>query len=408
MKKTKKRLAIILGIGIPVCVLVGAIVFVFFFGIPTFTKKPVYVTVDNSYRNNRNGYGVDVAGGDGTLFFTSYNRSPFNHGIYQINGNAARRVYREGFSILNPSIPFAPYVYRGKIIDTKNGKICSLNFSNGKFEPFLNPPLKDNEKLKEVFTSGGVLYYTDKSNNIYHYIDDNTIDIVASKKLCGKNYVYDDFCGNTMYYIDKNTSQKTVPNDYEEDEFFDCGIRKIYEYDLSERKTKRCIDFSCLDDVLPKKNCALEDYFVAENQVYLIVNKLEDLEDHYSKKVIEEDSMLQDIGYAENMMIYRYDINTKKLKKLEEFGDSSIDINGYGSNVFIKVTKENNYGYYGELVERLYSFSKDSDEPKLFATKGGDSINDMYIFDEEWLYYTTPSNRLYRIHPDGSDNECVF
>lgn len=225
------------------------------------------------------------------------------------------------------------------------------------------------------------------------------MDIAASKESCGKTYVLLDVCDNTMYYcLDDEKTPKSLSND--------CNIRRIYEYDLIERKLKRCIDFSCLDDELPQNNCTLDDFFVAENQVYLIVKKLESLEDHYSKEVIEYDSMLQDIGYAEKMIIYRYDISTGKLKKLADFDDAAIYINGYGSNVYIKVVTENNYAYYAELEDKLYSFSADSDRPLLLPAEN--SISDLYIFDEEWLYYTTPGNKLYKIHPDGSDNECVF
>lgn len=404
MKSTKKRIPIILGIGIPI-ILICTIVFVIFFNFLKSTNKHIEVTVDNSYRNNNFSYGAEVTGGDGTLFFMSYNRSPFSHGIYQINGNIKRRVYHEEFSI-TPNVPFAPYVFQGKLIDAQGGKICSLNLSNGEFEPLLNPPLKDKEEVEEVLTSGGELYYRVSSDNIYHYIDDKIIDIAASEELCGKNYVPYDFCGNTMYYyIDDNESKKIIPNDYNA-ELYDCGIRKIYTYDLTERKTMQCIDFSCLDDEISKKNYALDDFFIAENQVYLIVKKLENLEDHYPKKVIAYDSMLQEIGYAEKMIIYRYDISTDKLKKLADFDDSSIYINGYGSNVYIKVVTEYNYGYYGELVDKLYSFSIDSDQAKLLPAEK--YIQDLYIFDEEWLYYTTQNNDLYRIHPDGSNNEYVF
>lgn len=404
MKSTKKRIPIILGICIPI-ILIFFVVFVIVFGFPMPTRKHIAVTVDNSYRNYYIGYGADVTGGDGTLFFRSYNRSPFRNGIYQIDSNIARRVYREGFS-LTPSVPFTPYVFNGKLIDVKDGKICSLNFLNGELEPFLNPPLKDKEYVEEVFTSGGELYYADSSQNIYHYIDDKTMDIVASREMCGNNYITCDVCDNTMYYyFDDNKSSKSVPNDYN-GELYDCNIRKIYEYDLSERKQKQCIDFSCIDDELPQKNCALDNFYVAEKQVYLIVKKLERIDDHYSKEVIEYDSMLQDIGYAEKMIIYRYDISTGKLKKLADFDDAAIHINGYGSNVYMKVVTENNYGHYAELVNKIYSFSADSDQPILLPAEK--SIDELYIFDEEWLYYTTPSNKLYRIHPDGSNNECVF
>ena len=106
------------------------------------------------------------------------------------------------------------------------------------------------------------------------------------------------------------------------------------------------------------------------------------------------------------MIIYRYDISTGKLKKLADFDDAAIHINGYGSNVYMKVVTENNYGHYAEIVNKIYSFSVDSDQPILLPAEK--SIDELYIFDEEWLYYTTPSNKLYRIHPDGSNNECVF
>lgn len=165
MKSGKKRIPIILGIGIPIIV-IGAIIFVIIFRFTLLTSKHIEVTVDNSYRNYNVTCDADVTGGDGTLFFKSHNRSPFSNGIYQIDGSIARRVYREGFSI-TPSVPFAPYVFKGKLIDAQDGKICSLNFSNGEFEPFLNPPVKDRGDVEDVFTSGGELYCVDGSKNIY-------------------------------------------------------------------------------------------------------------------------------------------------------------------------------------------------------------------------------------------------
>ena len=92
--------------------------------------------------------------------------------------------------------------------------------------------------------------------------------------------------------------------------------------------------------------------------------------------------MLQDIGYAEKMIIYRYDISTGKLKKIADFDDAAIHINGYGSNVYMKVVTENNYGHYAELVNKIYSFSADSDQPILLPAEK--SIDELYIFDEEW------------------------
>ena len=421
MKSGKKSKRIIIIISIAV-LLIGAAVCFCISGFPRPSLKKISTSVDNSYRNDvRNEYNANAVGGDNKLFFEAYNHFLFS-GIYQIDSGLTRRIYTAELSF-TPYIPFSPYVYRGRMIDVDNGAICSLNYLNGKFEPFLDPPMKDGEKPSSVFVTGGELYYytsTDDDDDIirsdiYHYVDDKTIDLAASKELFGENYYPEDFCGDIMYYsLERDFSEygyenkKFVPNDFEAD-FYDCGIRKLYKYNLKERKTESRIDFSCLDKELPKKNCALFDFFVTDNKVYLFVEKLEKLEDHYPKKIIEHDAMLQDIGHASKTLIYRYDIKTDKLEKLMDIDDCSLTINGYGDKVYVNVTTESYYGEYGEIVQlkdELYAFSDDSDKPTaLHDAKDADKL---YIFDEEWLYYSTGANKLYRIHPDGSNNECIF
>lgn len=394
---------------------------------PKPSGKQISVSVDNSYRNYTRNLWEDAAGGEDKIYFCAYNRFFFSDGIYQIDSSLTRRVYRAPISITSPYIPFSSYCYRGKLVTVQDGAICCLNMGNGRFEPFLDPPMKDGETLSDLFTAGGELYYTtvvttvDEETNddliydvvplgedtytIYHYVDDDTVDIAASETLCGEGFFPYDYCGGKMYYFSEGLdSEKPVPNDFHAD-LYDIGQRRLYEYDLATRKTTRCFDFSCLDNALPDRSCALDDLLVAGDQVYLIVKKLECLEDHYSPEIIEHDAMLQDIGYAEKMLIFRYDIRSDSLEKLMEIDDCNLTVNGCGDTVYMKTVSEDYSGSAGTLVDRLYAFRADSVEPAVLHT--GKSIKSLYIFDEEWLYYSTDDSHLYRIRPDDNKNELV-
>ena len=191
MKSGRKSKRIIIIISIAV-LLIGAAVCFCISGFPRPSLKKISTSVDNSYRNDvRNEYNANAVGGDNKLFFEAYNHFLFS-GIYQIDSGLTRRIYTAELSF-TPYIPFSPYVYRGRMIDVDNGAICSLNYLNGKFEPFLDPPVKDGEKPSSVFVTGGELYYytsTDDDDDIirsdiYHYVDDKTIDLAASKELFG-------------------------------------------------------------------------------------------------------------------------------------------------------------------------------------------------------------------------------
>lgn len=385
--------------------LIGSLVYTTVLGLPAPTFKQVTVSADNAYRNvERNKYASNVAGGQGALYIDAENRLPFG-GVYRLDGGFVRRIYTYGWG--NTDVPFSKYIYRGNPVQAEAGAIHCLRT----FEPFLNPPLKNGDKVESVFVTGEELYYYTKQDKktVYHYVDDETVDVAASEKLCGNGYTPEDFCGNTMYYSLKSQKKtQAVPNDYDA-ELDDCGIRKLYQYDLKSRKTVRCIDFSCLDKELPKKNSALKDYFITDNCVYLFVDYMGKLEEYYTKEIIENDAMLQDIGYAEITKVYRFEIKTQKLTHLTDFGNGSFTVNGYGDKVYLSTVTENYKDDIGSVVELenvLYVFSDHADKPTLLPVS--DSINNLYIFDDEWLYYTTSTNSLCRIHPDGTNKEHIF
>ncbi len=391
--------------------LLGSLVYTTILGLPTPTFKQVTVSVDNAYRNNTRCEAINnIAGGQDALYINAENRLPIG-GIYRLDGGFVRRVYTYKWEGTEEAL-FSTYIYRGKPVSVEHGAICCLNVSNGTFEPYLNPPMKNGDRVKSVFVTGGELYYYTEQgkNTIYHYVDEETVDIAASEKLCGNGYTPEDFCGNTMYYSLKSHKKEQADLGYDDIEFYDCsGIRKLYQYDLQSRKTLRCIDFSCLDKELTKNNRTLENYFITDNCVYLFVNSKDKLEDHYSKEIIEHDAMLQDIGYAEITKIYRFDIKTKELTHLTDIDSATFTVNGYGDKIYLSTVTENYMDESGSLVElenKLYVFSDHADKPTLLPVN--ESIGNLYIFDKEWLYYTTSTDSLYRIHPDGSHKEHIF
>ena len=399
-----RTLIAVISVILPV-LLLGSLVYTAFLGLPVPTFKQVTVSADNAYRNNTRCEAINnIAGGQGALYIDAENRLPFG-GVYRLDGGFVRRIYTYGWD--NTDVPFSKYIYRGNPVQAEAGAIHCLRTS----EPFLNPPLKNGDKVESVFVTGEELYYYTEQgkNTIYHYVDDVTVDVAASEKLCGNGYTPVDFCGNTMYYSLKSQKKtQAVPNDYEA-ELDDCGIRKLYQYDLKSRKTVRCIDFSCLDKELPKKNSALKDYFITDNCVYLFVDYMGKLEEYYTKEIIENDAMLQDIGYAEITKVYRFEIKTQKLTHLTDFDNGSFTVNGYGDKVYLSTVTENYKNDIGSIVELeniLYVFSDHSDKPTLLPVN--ESIGNLYIFDKEWLYYTTSTDSLYRIHPDGSHKEHIF
>ena len=164
MKSGKKSKRIIIIISIAV-LLIGAAVCFCISGFPRPSLKKISTSVDNSYRNDvRNEYNANAVGGDDKLFFEAYNHFLFS-GIYQIDSGITRRVYTAELSI-TPYVPFSPYVYRGRMLDVDNGAICSLNYLNGKFEPFLDPPMKDGEKPVKA---GGKIFIIDGGiSKAYH------------------------------------------------------------------------------------------------------------------------------------------------------------------------------------------------------------------------------------------------
>lgn len=406
MKTVKKHKHKIIIAGI-IAVLVCAAVYIHVLGFPRPTFQQVSSPVDNAYRNKTANITAEAVGENGKLLFNAYNHFPFS-GIYQLEGGWFRCVRRGDINILGGRNPFSDYMYDGKLIDHDSTSIRSLNLFTGQFEPFLNPPLEKGELVSWIFTSGGELYFSagEATATIYHIADNGAVEAAASEKLCGKGYIPYDFCGNTMYYYDGIDSDAPVPNDFGA-EIYSCNIRKLYVYDLAERKTEGSIDFSVIDSVLPKKNSVIDNLLVTDNKVYLFVRILEKLETHYSKDEIEGDPLRQELGYAERMLVYRYDIASGKLDEPVEVGDSSpFLVNGYGDKVYVQAATEEHNENEIHYRNTLYAFSDSAAEPTVLHIN--DYATGMYIFDEDYLYYTTSDNHLHRIRPDDTGNELVF
>lgn len=421
VKKHKRKIIIASIIAGIIAVLACAAVYVHVVGSPRPTVKQDSSPVDNAYRNRTANITAEAVGENGRLLFNAYNHFPLS-GIYQVEGGVLRRVYRGEINILGANNPFSDYMYGGNLIEHDETALCRLNLSDGQFEPFLYPDLEEGKAITDAFTSGGELYFSvgakelydaydpenDDAVTIYHYTDNGAVETAASERLCGKGFVPYDFCGNSMYYYlrDETRSATPVPNDFGA-EIYSCNIRKLYVYNLTERKTERCIDFSVIDSALPEKNCTIDELLVTDNKVYLFVRILEKPEAHYNKEAIANDPYRQEVGYAERLFVYRYDIASGKLDEPAEVGDASpFLVNGYGDKVYVQAATEHHYGNVTEYKNTLYAFRDSAAEPTVLHIDR--HATGLYIFDEDHLYYTTADNRLYRIRPDDTGNESVY
>ena len=434
VKKHKRKIIIASIIAGIIAVLACAAVYIHVLSSPRPTVKQDPSPVDNAYRNRTANINAEAVGENGKLLFNAYNHFPFS-GIYQVEGGVLRRVYRGELNILGANNPFSDYLYNGNLIDYGETALRRLNLSTGQFEPFLYPDLEEGKAIADAFTAGGELYFSvgakelyyahdpednddaaaapsgetvDDAVTIYHYTDNGAVETAASEKLCGKGFVPYDFCGNIMYYYlkDETRSDTPVPNDFRA-EIYSCNIRKLYAYNLAERKTERCIDFSVIDSVLPEKNCAFDGLLVTDNKVYLFVRIPEKLEAHYNAEAIRNDPYRLEVGYAERLFVYRYDIASGKLDAPVEVGDSSpFAVNGYGDKVYVQAATEHHYGNVTQYKNTLYAFSDSAAEPTVLHINS--PATGLYIFDEDHLYYTTADNRLHRIRPDDTGNESVF
>lgn len=412
MQKTKKRRQVIILSVTAVLVLATAalsyFIYVGFFGGTKPTFHTIATTVDNSYRNSR-GVWCDAVGSDGTLFFNAYNRFP-KSGIYRIDSHTAKKIYSGGWE-LEPSLPFSCYSYRGRLIDAGFDSVVALNSQSGEYEPWLYPPMNSGERLNEIITANSELYYTTSgSNTMYRYIDDKTVCIAASEELCGERFVPCDFHKNYMYYyLESEEVPSNVPNDFNY-ALYDCGVRKLYQFNLNTGETERCIDFSCIDGVLSDKNQAVDSFFPTDNYLYITVQSLEALSERYSREVIEDDAMLQDIGCAFAMSLYRYDISAGKLEELTNTTDTIEICNGYGDTVYVRMLPDEFIENAVPGSDTLCIFSGSSVKPRKIEIHldKHDSLTGIYIFDEEWIYYVTAGNCLFRLHPDGTDVEQIF
>lgn len=431
VKKHKRKIIILASI---IAVLACAAVYIHVLGFPRQTFQQVSSPVDNAYRNQTANINAEAVGENGKLLFDAYNHFPFS-GIYQLDGGWVRCVRRGDIDILGGHNPFSDYMYDGKLIDNDQTAVRCLNLSTGQFEPFLYPPLEKGTAIVTSFTSGGELYFSvgameqydaydpeadtavavlpsgetaDSTMTIYHYTDNGAVETAASEKLCGKGFVPYDFCGNTMYYYLKGEARPDVPipNDFGA-EIYSCSIRKLYVYNLTERKTERSIDFSVIDSVLPEKKSVIDNLLVTDNKVYLFVRILEPLEAHYSKEEIEGDPWRQELGYAERMLVYRYDIASGQLEEPVEVGDSSpFMVNGYGDKVYVQAATEEHSENVIRYRDTLYAFNDSAAAPTVLHIN--DYVTGLYIFDEDYLYYTTSDNHLHRIRPDDTGQELVF
>ncbi|MBR2109193.1 MAG: hypothetical protein IJ932_04510 [Ruminococcus sp.] len=316
-------------------------------------EKPI----DNVY-NNLSNTGDSLTKINDRLYFNYYG-DPLTYGTYEISDSYAKRVYWEGPSIESRYYLNLDNVYDNKLLSYGYQKnyIEYYNFEHGKNERFIKIDIPTSNNLTDFnpFVVNGNLLASIGSK-IYKY-SNGMFDLVASKKLCSKEYSSIAFDNDYMYF----TSYKDNGESYDE----------LCKYNLKTRKNISTIDISELGDVY---SYVFADSIAFDDEMFSLIP--DEKGDYY---------------------LYKFDFEKGSYEKLQEMNEECV-LNGYDHKLFLSVSSGKHKG--------IYKFNNNKKSFELL--KDGICPVELYIFGEKWLYYIDDNHVLYRVTQDGKTAEKVF
>lgn len=270
----------------------------------------------------------------------------FNHGTYEMNNDSFKRVYWDGPSIEMLNFP-VDYTYQGNLLYSQivKGYIKKYNTDKHIFENYIKIP--DYKDTMTFFVESNVLYLKNEKKMAYYKYNKGKLLRIADKKLCPNLSCKNDdlfFNNGVIYYNNKQT---------------------IYKYNTLTKK----IEKKCTLKTFSNKKSHFKIEAAFGNIVYLINQSSKGNYLYY----ININS-----GLTERIMKLTYDYR----------------INSFNNKVFI--------GDRG-INSGLWIIKKN--KAKQINKK---DVYTLYVFDDEWIYYSDIDKQLYRISLDGSRKELVF
>lgn len=363
MRKSRKKLVVILLILISFCL------FIYLFVFNTthfhFAEISPQKTIDNTVRNKQT-LNDSITAVDDTIYFCVTNSST-KFGIYACSKHFTHRIYGGGFS-LYPPIPAFGFSYNGMLLEdsmTKDDDGTAYIHSITESAPVVKIDKQYNAVV--FFTFDNELFFWSEDMKVLYQYDTGNIHAVASEELCGKGYAVEQIYQHYLFYDYPDTG--ITPKN-------ESFPQKLYQYNFITCKVERVIDFTGMSDVYEQMDGSICQYLICDNCVFLEFKR--DSRNTY----------------------YMYNIDTHEVTKMMETTVAT-SFNAYGDTAYVVA-----YSYVNEFDEIGLYFLKENEKQAKKVCDG--NFDEVCIADEGWIYLAGVDASYYRLSSDGEIIEKIF
>lgn len=338
------------------------------------TTYSAKVTLDNEIIDNDYNNQISTRGNllkvENKLYYY-YGNHEFRYGLYEISNEAIHRIYWRGVDmyILTASPGPGPMMkYSNEIVSLnpyklispaglKSGQITYFDRETYEYEPYYNFPFTPTDDL--------FYYFQIKNNQIYYMANANY-----------ENRIYDDET-NSLYLLENNKLKlliERISNVYYIDD------EKIY-YFLSKTDSESIL---MLYDIKTEQT---KELLTVQTPIQKI-----------STIIVDHNTLF----YYNYEAIFKIDLN--KLSIEEYFANSCCNgFNYYNQEIFVSVGSDENPKDSNK--NGLYIINTETNiQTKIYSK----AVDDIYILDPIWIYFTDNNANLYRITRNGKTVEEVF
>ena len=299
--------------------------------------------------------------------------------IYKLTDVGQEQIYSEKTEH-NLSTDLQMRMYHGELLDyylhtdTESGhpEIWRLNMDSRQFEKYIELAPPNGSIPYRFFVLEDKLYFISSPEKeevedyVYRY-DDGTYTLLASNETFGNMFLPLYFSKHNMYYV--------LPESF--DQIADSQFYTYYIFDLEATKTVREIRLDKVAELDQSGKGSCNDIRFTDHYVYFNYHFTDD--DTYT--------------------LYRTDLSDMKTTKIVDNGGCRM--NSCGDTLYLAFAPKD----ASDTVRTLHVLTPENDTPQKICTM---DINNLYLVDDKWVYFTDFSNTIYRILPTGENLQKVM
>ena len=314
--------------------------------------------------------------------------------IYKLTDAGQEQIY-SGKTEQDFSADMQMRLYHGEFLDyylhadteLDHPEIWRLNQDRGQFEKYIELAPPNGSVPYRFFVLEDQLYFISSSeqeepeDHVYSYdelenhedyvyrYDDGTYTLLASNETFGHMFLPLYFYKHYMYYV--------LPESIEQ--ITDDNFYTYYVFDLESKKTVREIRMDMLEELDQSSKGTCNDIIFTDHYVYF-------------NYLFAEDTFT----------LYRTDLSDMKTTKIVD--NSGCRMNTCGDTLYLAFTPKITPDTVS-TVRTLHILTPETDTPQEICTM---DINNLYLVDDKWVYFTDFNNTIYRIMSTGENLQKVM